>query len=471
MIRKLFLIFALFLFTNACHAHVIPDEIQTYIKNIFPDTYFRFDGTIILPNNTVYLPVIPAKFDIETDTTEIKQTIPADKSLSNLPDAIIFNNDFVLLKVIKDKNNNFSLLNQTTYPEEIKSGILPQNIFLPRRLVIPDGLGNIQGKLESFNEDSDYIKTELSGSYNKYSDYFKHPSLQNKNFYITSTLSKNIKVLSKNKKPFAYLQKNSPNKMTLYSDRFLLVTSYGKNTISVISLYDDAVIKEISLSTIPDEIVVYNDTAYVTSSQGHCIYVIDLANMKATQQILINGMCEKLTISDDGKKLFYYDKQKKTLWSVELDNNYLLKDVGLFPNVSKIVYYNGNVYVISRTRNRVAIIDYLEMNLVAEYDTAEKPVDLYVNKDNLYILSAGERKIQIINTNDDTFDKNIDFPTSDGFPSRFYKIDDRYVLVTDTAKPIFYIFDTNKNEFCGQYRIDEPIANIQTGNVIKKAYD
>ena len=106
MIRKLLLVLTLFFFANTCNAHIVPDKIQDYIKNIFPDTYFRYDGTIILPNNTVYLPVIPARFDIEIDKVEIKQTIPANKSLSALPEAIIFNNEFSLLKVIKDKNNN-----------------------------------------------------------------------------------------------------------------------------------------------------------------------------------------------------------------------------------------------------------------------------------------------------------------------------------------------------------------------------
>ena len=229
--------------------------------------------------------------------------------------------------------------------------------------------------------------------------------------------------------------------------------------------------KEINLKTCPDEIVVYKNTAYVSSSQGHCIYVIDLSGMNATKQILINGMCEKLTISDDGGKLFYYDKQAKTLWSVELDNEYLLKDVGIFPNVSKIIYSDGKVYVTSRTRNRIAIIDYNEMNLLGEYNTEDKPVDLFVNNKNLYILSAGGNKIQIINKENDTFSSDVEFPEIGGFPSRFFKLNDKYLLITDTAKSLFYIFDTEKNEFSGKYCIDEPIANIQIGNQIRTAYD
>lgn len=36
-------------------------------------------------------------------------------------------------------------------------------------------------------------------------------------------------------------------------------------------------------------------------------------------------MCEKLTLSEDGTKMFYVDRNKNDIWAIELDNNYLLK--------------------------------------------------------------------------------------------------------------------------------------------------
>ena len=260
--------------------------------------------------------------------------------------------------------------------------------------------------------------------------------------------------------------------MAIYDDRYLLVSSYSKRALSVISIYDDVVIKEIPLKTTPDEILISGDKAYVTSSEGHCIYIIDLLNMTPTQQILINGMCEKLIISDDGTKLFYYDKQTKTLWGIELDNNYLLKDIGVFPNVSKIAYSEGKIYVTSRTKSRIAIIDYAEMNLIGEYDTEEKPVDMYVYNKNLYILSAGLNRIQVLNTETDDFVSEIALPTQDGFPNKFYRIkDEPLLLVTDSAHPVYYILDLNTNSLVLTQEIDEPIANLVMGKVIRKFND
>ncbi len=459
---------------NAAFAQQVPQNVQDFVKNFFTDTYFRYDGAVILPDNTVYLPVIPAKFDIDVENLEIKETIPANKDFSKLPDAVIFNNDFVLLKVLRDKNDTPTLLNQTNYPTEIKSGIFPQDLLLPRRLEVPEGLRNVLGSLESYSPEIDDFKINTNAGTDYTKKYFNHPSLKNSVFYLTSPISKNIKVISSNNKKgyYYYQQKNSPNKMAIYDDRYLLVSSYSKRALSVISIYDDVVIKEIPLKTTPDEILVNGNKAYVTSSEGHCIYIIDLLNMTPTQQILINGMCEKLIISEDGTKLFYYDKQTKTLWGIETDNNYLLKDIGVFPNVSKIAYSEGKIYVTSRTKSRIAIIDYAEMNLVGEYDTEEKPVDMYVYNNNLYILSAGLNRIQVLNTETDDFVAEIALPTQDGFPNKFYRIkDEPLLLVTDSAHPVYYILDLNTNSLVLTQEIDEPIANLVMGKVIRKFND
>lgn len=459
---------------NAAFAQQVPQNVQDFVKNFFTDTYFRYDGAVILPDNTVYLPVIPAKFDIDVENLEIKETIPANKDFSKLPDAVIFNNDFVLLKVLRDKNDTPTLLNQTNYPTEIKSGIFPQDLLLPRRLEVPEGLRNVLGSLESYSPEIDDFKINTNAGTDYTKKYFNHPSLKNSVFYLTSPISKNIKVISSNNKKgyYYYQQKTTPNKMAIYDDRYLLVSSYSKRALSVISIYDDVVIKEIPLKTTPDEILVSGDKAYVTSSEGHCIYIIDLLNMTPTQQILINGMCEKLIISDDGTKLFYYDKQTKTLWGIETDNNYLLKDIGVFPNVSKIAYSEGKIYVTSRTKSRIAIIDYAEMNLVGEYDTEEKPVDMYVYNNNLYILSAGLNRIQVLNTETDDFVAEIALPTQDGFPNKFYRIKDEPLLVvTDSAHPVYYILDLNTNSLVLTQEIDEPIANLVMGKVIRKFND
>ena len=56
-------------------AATIPDNIQQIINKDFPKTTYRFDGMIILPDGTMYLPLFPAKSD-ETENLAIKESYP-----------------------------------------------------------------------------------------------------------------------------------------------------------------------------------------------------------------------------------------------------------------------------------------------------------------------------------------------------------------------------------------------------------
>lgn len=76
------------------------------------------------------------------------------------------------------------------------------------------------------------------------------------------------------------------------------------------------------------------------------------------------------------QSFFIMIKELVIIWAIELDNNYLLKEIGKFPNVSKIVYTNNKIYITSRTKNRLAIIDYDTINLIAEIEICEKSIDM-----------------------------------------------------------------------------------------------
>ena len=61
--RKIFLILGIILLTcTGSFAAKIPDDVRNYIQNAAPNTDIRFDGVIILPDNTIYLPLFPSLF-------------------------------------------------------------------------------------------------------------------------------------------------------------------------------------------------------------------------------------------------------------------------------------------------------------------------------------------------------------------------------------------------------------------------
>lgn len=455
----------------------IPDDVQKFVTKDFPNTNFRFDGMVILPDNTAYLPVFPAKV-INPENIEIKQTYPSAKTFAAKPNVVILNNDFVFLKVLTDKSGNKTVYSMANPPIELRTGLLPQDLLVPKGLVIPENLKAIVGNLQisTINdpgirvENSKPVVTQLTGSTLK--TLAQIPALKNKNFYVSSPYSKNIQVLNLGAKTpeYSLKQNNVPICMKPYNNEFLLVTSYDKPSVDIISLADDEIIKQIYIKTQADEILIdkNKNIAYISSAAGSSIYVLNLETMTLSKQIKITGMCEKLTLSDDGTKLFYYDKKTRDIWAIELDNNYLLKEIGKFPNVSKIVYTNDKIYITSRTKNRLAIIDYDTIGLIAEIEICDKPIDMLAFHDRVYVLGAGDNSIQIIDAKTDEITDSI-YLNTNGFSTKISHIDDTNIaLITDTKASLYTVFDLGTNKVIKTIPIDIPANSIVVTEKVKK---
>lgn len=174
-------------FSVPAFATKIPDNVQKFVVKDFPNTTFRFDGVIILPDNTIYLPLLPAKI-INPEKLEIKQTYPTGKTLASKPNIVILNNDFALLKVLTDTNGNKTIYKMANPPMELRTGLLPQDMLVPKGLIIPENMKSIVGNLEikTVNdpgirvESSKPVVTQLTGSTLK--TLSQIPQLKNKSF-------------------------------------------------------------------------------------------------------------------------------------------------------------------------------------------------------------------------------------------------------------------------------------------------
>lgn len=474
--RKLIIALAIAAATSvSVYATQLPSDVKNCVSKEFPKTTFRFDGVIILPDGTVYLPLIPSKFD-EKAEFKIDKTFPSGKTLAQKPDVVIFSNDYVLMKVLLDSKGNKSLAKLSDIPTELRTGLLPQDMLVPTNLSIPQNLKNIIGNLEIPTSKDSIVTAPIvqpkTVSDNKINSLSQIPQLKNKILYVSTNFSKNIQVVNPERKvpEYALQQNHIPIMIKGYDDMFLLVSSYGKKSIDVISLADDKLIKQIEIKTQPDEIIMdyKNKIAYISSPEDSSIYVVSLDNMTLKRQIKLNGMCEKIILSEDGTKIFYNDKQTNTIWAVELDNEYLLKEIGRFPNVSKIAYVNGKVYITSRTKNRLAIVDYATGGLMSENSVSEKPVDMLVYNNDLFILGASENTIEVIDTKIDKLTHTIVLPTN-GFSTKINKIDGtNLALVTDAKAGKYIILNLQTKEIVASNPIATPVSSIVVANKIKK---
>ena len=85
----LFLI--LFAFTNCAFASKIPEAELQLLKDAFPKLTVRFDGVVQLPDGTSYIPVYPLKTEFPETNVVLSTTVPANKTIKDKPDFLMFN--------------------------------------------------------------------------------------------------------------------------------------------------------------------------------------------------------------------------------------------------------------------------------------------------------------------------------------------------------------------------------------------
>lgn len=468
--RKLLLILGILLLgASSVFAAKIPDEVKNYILEKVPQADIRFDGVIIFPDNTIYLPLYPSLFS-DIKTLKIKETFPANKELKQEPDVVIFNNDFTLLKVLSDGEGHRTVAHLTNPPLQVRTGLLPQDMLVPSGLIVPENIKGIIGNLKIDTKSEDMIKVENKDSYEDFLSESEpvNPQalisqLKNKILFVTTNYSRNIQVVQPAKAVPSYslAQKSIPiDVKAVNNGKFLLVTTYDRPFVDVISVADSRFIKQINLSSNPEEILIDNTSnkAYVTSPSASTIFVIDLNTMTLIQKIKINGYCENLLLTDD--KLFYVDKLKSEIWAIELKKDYELKDIGRFPNVSDLAFIDNKLYISSRTKSRIAVIDYSTLGLISEFTTVNKPLKMIIKDKNLYILGAEANILQKINTQNDSIIENIELGTG-GFSAGFNKIENTdLAVVTDLKKNQYSIIDLTKGKLLKTYSLNVPIKDV-----------
>lgn len=481
MKKLLLTLLILMVSTTGAWAAKVPDDIKSVVTKDFPKADFRFDGLITLPDGALYLPLYPALVK-KPEKLEIKSTIPEGKTLKDEPEVVIFNNDFTLLKVLTDIKGRKTVINMKEPPVEVRTGLLPQDMLVPTGLVIPDNIKGIIGNLQ--------ISTALDAGLRITSESFlgkktikdtktgknlvaKVPQLEGKTLYLATCYSKNIQVVQgENSIPeYALAQKTIPIDMKATpDDKFLLVSTFSKTFVDVISLADERVIKQLDLTTQAEEIVVdnVNNKAYISSTEASSIYIVDLNTMTLKQKLKVKGMCEKLALSDDGKKLFYANKKNGDVWVIELDNDFTIRNIGNFPNISKIAIANGKIYIISRTKNKLAIVDYVTSGLIKEFDIDPKPIDMLVYKKNLYILSAQSNVVQVLNTDTDDMTDKISLNTN-GFSTKIYRIKNTNIaLVMDTKVAKYSVLDLDKKQVIKTNILEVPVSNVVVVPTVRK---
>ena len=512
--KKIFiLILALFITTLSSYATALPDNVTKYIKSQVPNANIRFDGLIMFPDKTTYLPLIPA-IEKPADKIEVTYSYPEKaNSLAKKPEILVFNSNYVLLKVIKDKNGA-TISKATNYPITVQTGLLPQDLLVPKGLYIPESLESILGNLKIplgtknntiITKEEEVLQDEVTSFLDKKNPVTvpKIEALKNKLYFISNYDSNYLRVIdSNNTQPLYSLKLESiPRAIVPVSDtKYLLITTGGKTYVDIVDIQREEIAKQIDLSIEPSEIVVdeTNKIAYISAKNENALFIIDIKNMELKHKVLVKGCPTHMSVTKDGTKLVYQDKNSARIYVIYPKQEYYTKPMNVLPNISKLIATNNAVYAISRTKNMLEVITYpsdnkadeifdsprtfktilngpdinipspLENIILAQKKVTEKPVDMVLYKDKLYILGANKNQLDIYDTKTNNIIKTIDLPIS-GFSKKLTNVEKtNYLVISNALEEKYLIFDMDTYATIQQIPINTRINNLV---IVKKNYN
>lgn len=400
-------LFAFLLMASPAMASKLPDNLWDYIKMEIPGATQRFDSVIVLPDKNLYIPLYPAQKSTPEEI-KIEYAYPKSASLKSLPEVIVFNNNFVLLKVFKDKKGQFSVTTNENLPAKVRLGIMPQDMLVPVGLTIPESLKLVMGDLEipqpngdtilSSGSEVDLVNKKVDKRTQKFTPLVE---LSGKKYFVSTNSSKFIYVYdSASKEPLYELKLNSlPSKILASNNtKFALVLYFSDKILEVLDLNSERVVDRITLGGAPKdaEIDTVNDLVYVTSAEANKIYVIDLKSGKLVKEITLEQAPNKIGVSKNGRTLAFSDYKTNELYVMRLEGDeYVARYLDKTSNLSKIMADDVNVYTISRTSNQLNIYDIESGKLIEEQKTSVKPVDALIEDGKIYILCAKEGMVDV----------------------------------------------------------------------------
>ena len=366
----------------SAEATQLPKELKSYLVMQKKVPSIRFDGVVVYNDNVMYIPVFPAYPDT-VETLKITKTYPENQTMDKFPDMVLFNNNMGLLKLIRTDKDTLTVRDISDMPVEIKTGLLPQDIMVPKGLVLPESLagllGDVQIPLIGSAKTPTFVSKKRSAPLptgKRVSDAKKESvpaSLKSKLFFVNNFQTEYLQVFSPSVSEPLYSLKTSDVMKDIEpvsNGKFLLAASANKKNIDVIDVDNEYVAKTIDLTALPTEIAVdeVNQKAYVASIKDESLSIIDLKDMTFKEKIQLVGAPQRLSLSDDGKKIAYEDMKTSAIYVLDLDMDYENKLITTYPNTSKLILKDNVIYAIARTQPKLRIIsfDLLQDNKVAK---------------------------------------------------------------------------------------------------------
>lgn len=403
----------------------LPPGVLNYLRQKDPRVKVRFDGLVLFSNGESYVPVIPQDPDLNPDSQQVIATLP-EKAL--YPELIQFDNNFFLMKLILTSSGRLTFPKMAEYPMQLREGLLPQDFVMPNNLFIPVELKVILGALPynpSYVPEKTPVVVPLAVTLAKQGGQAAQLTVTNRLTYIFDLNAQKILAIEPltGKTTGEVLLGGVPAGMKLSPDgKLLFVPCLSTNELVVVDTGSNLVKTRVPVGQRPDSVLYVPDSQEVIVSNRYSPFlsVVDGDKLRTGVKINLPGNGGAMALLPGGEKLLVADSGKPQLYLVDLKTRAVEKTISTLPDISAIKPLKNSeggleIWVASRGKSEISAID-LNGTVLKTLAVGKKPMDLIMYDNQLFVLSAGDARVDVIDLGNKSLKAAIPLP-ADSFPS------------------------------------------------------
>lgn len=411
----------------------LPPGVLNYLRQKDPRVKVRFDGLVLFSNGETYVPVIPQDPDLNPDSQQVISTLPENVAY---PDLIQFDNNFFLMRLIMTSSGRLTFPKMTEYPMQLKAGLLPQDFVMPNNLFMPVELKIILGALP-YNptyvpaEKPVIVPPSIALSQGEHKAMF---TVTNRLTYVFDLNEQKILSISPltGQKAGEVTMGGVPSGMKLSPDgKLLFVPSLSQNELVVVDTGSNLVKTRVSVGQRPDSVIYVpaSNEVVVSNRYSPFLSVVDVTELQTEIRINLPGAANVMAVlpteKEESPKLLVADSGKPQLYLVDLKSRTVEKTIPTLPDVSAIKALKDSeghleIWVASRSKHEIAAMD-LAGNVIKTLAVGKKPMDFLFYENQLFVLSAGDARVDVVDLSDKTLKPAIPL-MGDSFPSSMVSV-------------------------------------------------
>ena len=195
------------------------------------------------------------------------------------------------------------------------------------------------------------------------------------------------------------------------SNEYLIVLNKDEDTISIVDLSTEKVVKTVETDYNPHELVVSPDgkKTYITCSLGNKMNIMDNRTFEMTKVLEHPDFSfpHGLGITNDGKKLFMASTYSEKIFVINTETDEIENVFPTHQKYSHMISFapnNEKVYVPNIGSHNVTIIDTVKEEIITHIPVGKGPegVAVHPNGRDLYVANQEEDTLYVINT--DTYE-------------------------------------------------------------------